>query len=186
MIEVFSDDAISTIKRAHDFLGTFRLQAGQPPTDSETMQEMKSMSPQEIILKHLALAREIHPEFPRTVTRQVLLIMEEAGELVKAVNDAIYKADIESGKARQAAIVNEAAHVAVTAIRTALLADERKTQADVFADAERRRSFYISRKAFAARIFRAVARIGDGIDDYQDCIRVVSMVMDMIAAEEEE
>ena len=145
------------------------------------------MNPSEIILTQLNLAREIHPEFPRTVTRQALLIMEEAGELAMAVNDSIYKADIESGEVHRAAVINEAAHVAVTAIRAALLADERRTQADVFAAAERGRSgFRLPREAFAARIFRAVARIGDGIDDYNDCIRVVSMVMDMIAAEEVE
>ena len=79
------------------------------------MIENKEAAALEIILLELQAALEKHPEFAMTTAYQtVYLIAEELRELAKAVNDA----DWDSA-------VTEAAHVAVTVIRTIQFIKER-------------------------------------------------------------
>lgn len=61
----------------------------------------------EIIVLELGRAKAKHPEFPQWVSDRLSIIAEELGELAAAINDG-------ENKERQ---IEEAAHVAVTAIR---------------------------------------------------------------------
>lgn len=61
----------------------------------------------EIVALELGRAKAKHPEFPQWNSDRLSIIAEELGELAAAIND-------EENKDRQ---VEEAAHVAVTAIR---------------------------------------------------------------------
>ena len=61
----------------------------------------------EIVAIELGKAKAKHPEFPYLYSERLSIIAEEFGELAAAIND-------EENKAR---VIEEAAHVAVTAIR---------------------------------------------------------------------
>jgi NTP pyrophosphatase (non-canonical NTP hydrolase) len=61
----------------------------------------------EIVALELGKAKGKHPEFPCRCADRLSIVMEEVGELAAAIND-------EENKER---LIEEAAHVAVTAIR---------------------------------------------------------------------
>lgn len=69
--------------------------------------ENKNNTALEIVALELGKAKAKHPDFPYLYADRLSIIMEELGELAAAIND-------EEKKER---IVEEAAHVAVTAIR---------------------------------------------------------------------
>lgn len=69
--------------------------------------ENKNNTALEIVALELGKAKAKHPDFPYLYAERLSVIMEELGELAAAIND-------EEKKER---IVEEAAHVAVTAIR---------------------------------------------------------------------
>ena len=69
--------------------------------------ESKNNTAMEIVALELGKAKAKHPDFPYLYAERLSIIMEELGELAAAIND-------EEKKER---IVEEAAHVAVTAIR---------------------------------------------------------------------
>jgi NTP pyrophosphatase (non-canonical NTP hydrolase) len=61
----------------------------------------------EIVAIELGFAKSKHPEFPDLPAEALAIITEEVGELAEAIND-------DEKKMRQ---IEEAAHIAVTAIR---------------------------------------------------------------------
>jgi NTP pyrophosphatase (non-canonical NTP hydrolase) len=61
----------------------------------------------EIVALELGKAKSKHPKFPYRYADRLSIVMEEVGELAAAIND-------EENKKR---LIEEAAHVAVTAIR---------------------------------------------------------------------
>lgn len=61
----------------------------------------------EIVAIELGKAKGKHPEFPHLYADRLSIIMEEVGELAAAIND----------EERKERLIEEAAHVAVTAIR---------------------------------------------------------------------
>lgn len=69
--------------------------------------ENKNNTALEIVALELGKAKAKHPDFPYLYSERLSIMMEELGELAAAIND-------EEKKER---IVEEAAHVAVTAIR---------------------------------------------------------------------
>lgn len=68
---------------------------------------MPEVTALEIVAVELGKAKGKHPEFPNIPAEGLAIITEEVGELAEAIND-------KENKIRQ---VEEAAHVAVTAIR---------------------------------------------------------------------
>lgn len=82
-------DACSSVAQIHPI---------QPVIDSMAYKEL---------LKAMQYAKNKHPVFPDNPAEALCIIAEELGELAQAIND-------KEGKARQ---IEEAAHVAVTAIR---------------------------------------------------------------------
>lgn len=67
----------------------------------------RSMTAFEIVAVELGKAKGKHPKFAETTAHGVCIINEELGELAASIND-------DESKSRQ---IEEAAHVAVTAIR---------------------------------------------------------------------
>ena len=80
-----------------------------------------------ILLEEYGKARRKHPGFTETVTNAVCLIAEELGELAREINDENSRnrdGITLSGWRKKAQI--EAAHVAVTAIRTMIMLEDLK------------------------------------------------------------